>query len=220
MKGIRIINRAEKASAEILIYEDIGEGFFTSGVTAQCFLKELRALGEVNHLDIRINSNGGSVFDGVAIYNALRQHPASKTVHVDGIAASIASIIAMAGDEIHMGQGAYMMIHDPSGLAMGTAEQMRETANLLDGIKAQLVDIYTSRTGIEADAIVGEPPDRVSRQAGVLVTPVTMLAATNSKAAAYGKARPFTLRTWKRGTVKATVAIDANGQVAGRWTWR
>jgi len=75
-------------------------------------------------------------------------------------------------------------------------------------------------TGAEADAIVGEPPDRVSRQAGVLVTPVTMLAATNSKAAAYGAAQPFTLRTWKRGTVKATVAIDANGQVAGRWTWR
>jgi ATP-dependent protease ClpP protease subunit len=94
MKGIRIINRAEKHSAEILIYEDIGEGFFTSGVTAQGFLKELRALGDVGQLDIRINSNGGSVFDGVAIYNALRQHPANKTVHVDGIAASIASIIA------------------------------------------------------------------------------------------------------------------------------
>jgi hypothetical protein len=75
-------------------------------------------------------------------------------------------------------------------------------------------------TGAEADAIVGEPPDHVSRQAGVLVTPVTMLAEGNSKAAAYGEAQPFTLRTWKRGTVKATVAIDANGQVAGRWTWR
>jgi hypothetical protein len=75
-------------------------------------------------------------------------------------------------------------------------------------------------TRAEADAIVGEPPDHVSQQAGVLVTPVTMLAATNSKAAAYGAAQPFTLRTWKRGTVKATVAIDANGQVAGRWTWR
>jgi len=75
-------------------------------------------------------------------------------------------------------------------------------------------------TDIEADAIVGEPPDHVSRQAGVLVTPVTMLAEGISKAAAYGEAQPFTLRTWKRGTVKATVAIDANGQVAGRWTWR
>jgi ATP-dependent Clp protease, protease subunit len=153
MKGIRIINRAEKASAEILIYEDIGEGFFTSGVTAQGFLKELRALGDVKQLDIRINSNGGSVFDGVAIYNALRQHPASKTVHVDGIAASIASIIAMAGDDIRMGEGAWMMIHDPSGLAIGTSEQMRDTADLLDGIKSQLVDIYTSRTGLEPDAV-------------------------------------------------------------------
>ena len=153
MKGIRIINRAEKQSAEILIYEDIGEGFWTSGVTAQGFLKDLRALGDVKSLDIRINSNGGSVFDGVAIYNALRQHSARKTVHVDGIAASIASIIAMAGDEIRMGEGAWMMIHDPSGLAMGTAEQMRETADLLDGIKSQLVDIYVTRTGKDAAEI-------------------------------------------------------------------
>ena len=153
MKGIRIINRAEKQSAEILIYEDIGEGFWTSGITAQGFLKDLRALGDVKSLDIRINSNGGSVFDGVAIYNALRQHSARKTVHVDGIAASIASIIAMAGDEIRMGEGAWMMIHDPSGLAMGTADQMRETADLLDGIKSQLVDIYVTRTGKDAAEI-------------------------------------------------------------------
>ncbi len=153
MKGIRIINRAEKQSAEILIYEDIGEGFWTSGVTAQGFLKELRALGDVKSLDIRINSNGGSVFDGVAIYNALRQHSARKVVHVDGTEASIASIIAMAGDEIRMGEGAWMMIHDPSGLAMGTADQMRETADLLDGIKSQLVDIYVTRTGKDAAEI-------------------------------------------------------------------
>ena len=75
-------------------------------------------------------------------------------------------------------------------------------------------------TGIEADAVIGEPPDDVSRQAGVLVTPVTMLATTNSKAAAYGAAKRFTLRTWQRGNVKATVAIDAKGLVVGRWTWR
>lgn len=89
-----------------------------------------------------------------------------------------------------------------------------------DELRMAVATMPLGITGIEADAIIGEPPDDVSRQAGVLVTPVTMLAATNSKAAAYGEARPFTLRTWKRGTVNATVAIDANGQVAGRWTWR
>jgi hypothetical protein len=89
-----------------------------------------------------------------------------------------------------------------------------------DELRMAVATMPLGITGAEADAIVGEPPDHVSRQAGVLVTPVTMLAATNSKAAAYGAAQPFTLRTWKRGTVKATVAIDAKGQVAGRWTWR
>jgi len=75
-------------------------------------------------------------------------------------------------------------------------------------------------TSERADAIVGQPPDLISQQSGVLVTPVTMLAESNSRAAAYGAAKPYTLRTWRRGNVNATVAIDANGQVAGRWTWR
>ena len=150
--GIKLRNKAN-ATAEMLIYEDVGAGFFTSGITAQGFLQELRALGDVKTLDVRINSNGGSVFDGIAIYNALRQHPAVKNVYVDGIAASIASVIAMAGDTINMGEGAWMMIHDPSGLAMGTADQMRETADLLDGVKNQLIDIYTRRTGMTADEI-------------------------------------------------------------------
>lgn len=153
VKGLKIINRAERNSAEILIYDDIGAGFWTEGITAKGFLQELRALGDVTAIDIRINSNGGSVFDGLAIYNALRQHEATKTVHVDGIAASIASVIAMAGDEIRMGEGAWMMIHDPSGLAIGTAEEMRATADLLDQIKGQLVGIYAQRTGLPADYI-------------------------------------------------------------------
>ena len=75
-------------------------------------------------------------------------------------------------------------------------------------------------TSEQADAIVGQPPDLISQQSGVLVTPVTMLAEGNSKAAAYGAAERYTLRTWQRGDVKATVAIDARGVVAGRWTWR
>lgn len=75
-------------------------------------------------------------------------------------------------------------------------------------------------TAAEADAIVGDSPDNVSQTSGVLVTPVTMLAASNSKAADYGVPQNYTLRTWKRGYVNLTVAVDANGKVAGRWTWR
>lgn len=152
MKGIQLRNKADKAG-EILIYEDIGEGFFTSGVTAQGFLKELKALGDVDSLDIRINSNGGSVFDGIAIYNALKRHSAKKNVYVDGIAASIASVIAMAGDSITMGEGSFLMIHKASGLGMGNANDMRELANILEGIDAQLVDIYSSRTGLDSELI-------------------------------------------------------------------
>ena len=152
MKGIQLRNKADKA-AEILIYEDIGEGFWTSGITAAGFLKDLKALGDVNTIDIRINSNGGSVFDGIAIYNALKRHSATKNVYIDGIAASIASIIAMAGDTVTMGDGTFLMIHKASGLAMGNAAEMRATADILEGIDAQLVDIYANATGLDADVI-------------------------------------------------------------------
>lgn len=152
MKGIQLRNKANNA-AEILIYEDIGDGFWTSGVTASGFLKDLKDLGPIDTLDIRINSNGGSVFDGIAIYNALKRHPATKNVYVDGIAASIASIIAMAGDSITMGEGTFLMIHNASGLSMGNASDMRAMADVLDGIDAQLVDIYANRTGMDAEVL-------------------------------------------------------------------
>jgi len=116
-------------------------------------INELKALGDVEDIDIRINSNGGSVFDGLAIYNALKRHPATKNVYVDGIAASIASIIAMAGDNITMGEGMFLMIHKASGMAVGNAQDMRELANILEGIDAQLVDIYANKTGIDAELI-------------------------------------------------------------------
>ena len=86
--------RAQTGGAEIVIYDEIG----AFGIPAKAFLDELKALGPVAELTLRINSPGGSVFDGVAIYNALKRHDARVTVWIDGIAASIASMIAMAGD--------------------------------------------------------------------------------------------------------------------------
>ena len=108
--------RAQTRGAEIVIYDEIG----AFGMPAKAFLDELRALGPVGELTVRINSPGGSVFDGVAIYNALKRHEARLTVWIDGIAASIASMIAMAGDEVVMPENAMLMLHDPSGLVMGT----------------------------------------------------------------------------------------------------
>lgn len=132
---------------EVLIYDTIGQDWFGEGLTAKSFDASLKALGPVETLEIRINSGGGDVFHGSAIYSLLLAHPAKKMVYIDGIAASMASIIAMAGDEIHMAANALFMIHEPSGMAFGTAEEMLATAALLEQISSNAVDVYTARTG-------------------------------------------------------------------------
>jgi ATP-dependent Clp endopeptidase proteolytic subunit ClpP len=104
-------------------------------------------------IDLRLNSPGGSVFDAVAIYNALKRHAGEITVWVDGIAASAASYIAMAGDTIVMPENAFLMIHDPSGLVMGTAEDMRSTAEALDKVKSSLIQGYAAKSGKPDDEI-------------------------------------------------------------------
>jgi ATP-dependent Clp endopeptidase proteolytic subunit ClpP len=127
----------------VLIYDEIG----AYGVTAKGFLAELGALPDDAAIDLRLNSPGGSVFDAVAIYNALRRHLGEVTVWIDGIAASAASYIAMAGDMIVMPENAFLMIHDPSGLVMGTAEDMRSTAEALDKVKVSLIQGYAAKSG-------------------------------------------------------------------------
>jgi ATP-dependent Clp endopeptidase proteolytic subunit ClpP len=135
--------RAQARGAEIVIYDEIG----AFGIPAKTFLDELKAVGAVAELTVRINSPGGSVFDGVAIYDALKRHDAAITVWIDGIAASIASMIAMAGDEIVMPENAMFMLHDPSGLVMGTAADMRAMAEALDRMKAGMVAAYRDKSG-------------------------------------------------------------------------
>jgi len=134
---------AQGSRTEVLIYDEIG----AYGVTAKGFLAELGALPDDAAIDLRLNSPGGSVFDAVAIYNALRRHPGEVTVWIDGIAASAASYIAMAGDKIVMPENAFLMIHDPSGLVMGTAEDMRSTAEALDKVKVSLIQGYAAKSG-------------------------------------------------------------------------
>ncbi len=150
MPNIRFVNRGKRG--EIWLYDQVGEGFF-GGMSAKTFTAELNKLGQVDTVNLHINSPGGSVFDGVAIYNALKNHPARIEVDIDGIAASIASVIAMAGDEIRMAGNAMMMIHDPYGMSMGGAAEMRKTADLLDQIKNVIVDTYAKRTGESAGTI-------------------------------------------------------------------
>lgn len=128
--------------AAIAIYDDIG----AYGVTAKDFIA---ALGSISAPVIRlsINSPGGAVFDALAMFNALRQHSAEIMVDVIGVAASAASLIAMAGDRIHMADNAFMMVHNPMSAAAGNAEDLRDLADTLDKIGASLVSIYSNRTG-------------------------------------------------------------------------
>lgn len=141
--------RARDEGAELSIYDEIG----AYGVSAKAFIAELGAVAPGSALELRLNSPGGSVFDAVAIYNALKRHEGAVTVTIDGIAASAASYVAMAGDEIVMPENAFLMIHDPSGLVMGTAGDMREMAEALDKIAGSLIKGYAAKSGKADDEI-------------------------------------------------------------------
>ena len=141
--------RARASGAEVLIYDEIG----AYGVTAKGFLAELGALPDGVPIDLRLNSPGGSVFDAVAIYNALQRHEGEITVWIDGIAASAASYVAMAGDEIVMPENAFLMIHNPSGLVMGTSAEMREMAATMDKIAGSMIRGYAARSGRSEEEI-------------------------------------------------------------------
>ena len=144
---------ATPTSAEIWIYGDIGESWYGDSVAAKDFVKELAAL-EADVLAVRINSYGGSVSDGIAIYNALRRHPATINVSIDGIAASIASLIAMAGDTIEIAANAQMMLHAPWAVAIGNSVEMREYADRLDLWAQSMASSYASKTGLSADDVM------------------------------------------------------------------
>jgi ATP-dependent Clp protease protease subunit len=136
--------------AEIVIYSAIGESFWDESVSAKSFNKELNNLPKtVNQLEVRLNSPGGDVFDGMVIYNRLKQHKAKITVYIDGLAASIASVIALAGDEIIMGEGALMMIHKPWTMAIGNSLELEETIDRLNDVEDQILGIYQRNTNID-----------------------------------------------------------------------
>ncbi|MDP2358358.1 MAG: Clp protease ClpP [Beijerinckiaceae bacterium] len=140
---------AADSSADVAIYDEIGMW----GVSARDFRDALKELGQVEQINLSINSPGGSVFDGIAIHNMLARHKAKVTVHIDGVAASIASVIAMAGDEIVMPQNAMMMIHNPAGVVVGQSKDMRDMAEALDKIRDAIVSSYSQRTKMQRDEI-------------------------------------------------------------------
>ena len=189
--------RARGTGAEVAIYDEIG----AYGVSAKGFLTELGALPEGTPVDLRLNSPGGSVFDAVAIHNALKRHEGPVTVWIDGIAASAASYVAMAGDEIVMPENAFLMIHDPSGLVMGTAGDMRAMAEALEKVKDALVQGYAAKSGRtpeEVSALMSaetwlDAADALAQGfADRLIEPVRIAAPSTSAASATRR------RNWRR----------------------
>lgn len=140
-------------TATIQIFDQIGEDWFGgSGLSGKQFSDVLNEVGN-GPLLVEINSPGGNVWDGLSIYNQLRGRRAPVTTRVVGIAASIASIIALAGDKVEMADAALMMIHDPSGMASGTSEDMRKMADALDQHAEVLVGVYAKKTGKSPEVI-------------------------------------------------------------------
>lgn len=137
----RIKNESD-TEAEVFIYDHIGE----FGVTADDFVREFSDI-HANKITVRINSPGGEVWDALAIYNAIRRHKADVTTIVDGVAASAASFVAMAGDHVLMAPHAQLLIHDAHGLTVGNAADMREMATMLDKMSDNIAAVYAEHTG-------------------------------------------------------------------------
>lgn len=145
MKSWFSITNKSEALAEIQIYEEIG----LYGVSAKDFIDQLKAVGPRKIL-LRINSPGGSIFDGLAIYNQLLDHPPGVEVRIDGLAASMASVIAMAGAPVRIAENALVMIHNPNGVAAGDSETMRSLADLLDKLRGSIITAYERKTGLSS----------------------------------------------------------------------
>lgn len=142
------IIRAAFAQDELTLYMygDIGESFWGEGITAAQVSAELNAAPNAKAITVRLNSPGGNAFEGVAIYNLLKNHPAPVTVVVDGLAASAASIIAMAGDKVVMSTGTMLMIHPAMMLSYGTSVDMRSNAEVLEKVTGVMADVYSRKT--------------------------------------------------------------------------
>jgi ATP-dependent protease ClpP protease subunit len=130
--------------ADVYIYDAIG----FHGVEAQTFVEEFDEI-ESSRITLRINSPGGDVFDGMAIFNAIKRHNATVTTEIDGLAASMASIIALAGDTVNMHDLGLFMIHEPWSMVVGNADDMRSEADLLDKVRDQGIDIYRSKSNLD-----------------------------------------------------------------------
>jgi ATP-dependent Clp protease, protease subunit len=145
--GIRSLAKGDNV---ITMFDIIGEDWWTGGgITSKSVAAQLRAIGD-RPVEVHINSPGGDMFEGIGIYNVLREHSQDVTVKVMGMAASAASIIAMAGDRIEIGAASFLMIHDCWTIALGNKSVMRSTADFLEPFDQAVADLYAARSGQKA----------------------------------------------------------------------
>jgi ATP-dependent Clp protease protease subunit len=141
------------ADGEIYIYGDIGNSFWTQGVTSNEFADQLKQLKGAKNIDLRIDSDGGDVFQAETMYSLLRAHSARITAYIDGHAASAASFLAMAADEIVISEAAFLMIHNASGGIQGSSTLMRAYADLIDRVSEKISQIYVARTNQKIEQV-------------------------------------------------------------------
>jgi ATP-dependent Clp protease protease subunit len=155
MKPFWQFRAATKDAGELLLYGPISStSWWGDEVTPKQFADDLKALGDISELTVYMNSEGGDVFAGQAIYSMLKRHKAHVTVHVDGLAASIASLIAMAGDTVVMPKNAMMMVHNPWTFAYGNSAELRKMADDLDVIRESMLATYTAKTGLSNEEVI------------------------------------------------------------------
>jgi len=141
-------------SLEIFLYDDIGDSAWSdTGITARSFTDDLKKAGPISSIHLRVNSPGGAVFDGIAIYNALLNCGATVAAQVDGLAASIASVIIMAAEKISMAENAMLMIHNPHAVAGGDSTDHRRMAETMDKVRASMVTAYQRHSSLSAERI-------------------------------------------------------------------
>lgn len=148
-KWFNIQGKATDAVAEVYIFDEIG----AYGITAQDFISEMKEYKDTP-VNLRINCIGGDVFDGMAMYNIIKKREAKTTAYIEGIAASMGSVIALAADEVIMAENSLFMIHNAWGGAMGEAEDMRKTASILEKISGEIANIYERKTRLSLNRIV------------------------------------------------------------------
>lgn len=142
--------------ATIYIYDIIGEDYWSDGgITAKRFLEALSELGEVDTVHLRINSPGGDVFEARTIISAMQASRARFVAHIDGLAASAASFIAAAADEVEMTKGAFLMVHNAWTLAMGNRHDMLDVATMLEKVDRSIADDYVAKTGADMETVQG-----------------------------------------------------------------